>query len=158
MASVLVIDLGTTYFKFTRFDRDGRLCATVSLAPPLCSPRPGRLELEADAFCEVLIRGIGQLRERAGEADWAAVEAISFATQTNSFLLMDAAGKPLTPILLWPDRRTADLDAEVRQRCAAAGFATTTGVPQLNPCFMIAKLLWLQRRRAAHGSRCGSCA
>ena len=104
MASVLVIDLGTTYFKFTRFDRDGRLCATVSLAPPLCSPRPGRLELEVDAFCEVLIRGIGQLRERAGEADWAAVEAISFATQTNSFLLMDAAGKPLTPILLWPDR------------------------------------------------------
>ena len=57
------------------------------------------------------------LRERAG-GQWAEVEAVTFATQTNSFLLLDANTRPLTPIILWPDRRAADLEAEIRDRAA----------------------------------------
>lgn len=144
MAFLLVIDLGTTYFKFARFDRAGRLRDLASLAPPLQSPETGRLELDADAFAKVLVEGIGQLRQRAGP-EWAEVEAVTFATQTNSFLLLDAEFRPLTPILLWPDRRAEDLEEEIRRRSTIPGLASTTGVPAVNPCFMIAKLLWLRR-------------
>ena len=64
----------------------------------------------------------------------------------TAFVLLDAAGRPLTPIILWPDRRAADLEAEVRRRCDVPGFSATTGVPQVSFQFMAAKLLWLQRQ------------
>jgi xylulokinase len=144
MSDLLVLDLGTTYFKFARFDRAGRLCDSASLAPPLESPEKGRLELDAHAFAEVLAQGIGRLRQRAG-GEWAQVEAVTFATQTNSFLLLDAELRPLTRIVLWPDRRAAEIEDEIRQRAEIPGLASTTGVPAVNPCFLIAKLLWLRR-------------
>jgi len=159
---ILVVDLGTTYFKTTLFDRNGRLCDTCRLAPPvkkgtgpIC--RNGRvgashkldlspfsLELDVDGFEGAISGGIAELgdRTRGGLAD---VEAITFATQTNSFVLLDAGDRPLTPIILWPDRRAADLEPEVCRRCALPEFAATTGIPQVNCQFMLAKLLWLRQ-------------
>ena len=76
---------------------------------------------------------------------WAAVEAVTFATQTNSFVLLDAACRPLTPIILWPDSRAAGLEEEFCRLCAVPGCAATTGVPVLTRQFMAAKLLWIKR-------------
>ena len=48
MAKILSIDLGTTYFKMSLFDRNGRLCDTCRFAPPTCHGeavgRPGYVE------------------------------------------------------------------------------------------------------------------
>jgi xylulokinase len=144
MAKILVVDLGTTYFKIALFDRQGRLCDSRRISPPVRVEQPGRMELPADAFREALIEGIGELRDctPGGLAD---VEAVSFATQTNSFVLLDADNRPLTPIILWPDSRAAELETEVRRRCELQGFTATTGIPQLGGQFMAAKLLWMQR-------------
>ncbi len=146
MAKILTIDLGTTYFKFTLFDRAGRLCDTQRLELPLCETQPGRMELPADAFWQAIDQGIAQLRDRqnGGLAD---VEAVGFATQTNSFLLLDGHSRPLTPIILWPDLRAAELAEEMRSRCAIPGFTATTGIPAVNPQFMLAKVLWLRQHR-----------
>src|SRR3990172_12465831 len=103
MAKILVIDLGTTYFKFSLFDRNGQLCQLARSEPPIRRPQADRMELEAASFADVLERGIAQLGQQAGGL--ADVEAVSFATQTNSFLLLDAHDPPLTPIILWPDLR-----------------------------------------------------
>ena len=62
------------------------------------------MELSADAFWKALNQGVGQLRNRA-DGRLADVEAVTFATQTNSFVLLDAGNQPLTPLILWPDRR-----------------------------------------------------
>jgi len=141
---ILVVDLGTTYFKIALFDRDGRLCDTCRLAPPVRGEPSGTAEFDVDAFKDVLANGIGELGDRTcgGLTD---VEAITFATQTNSFVLLDADDRPLTPIVLWPDRRAADLEPEVCRRCELPEFAATTGIPQVNCQFMLAKLLWLRQ-------------
>ena len=55
--------------------------------------------------------------------------------------------RPLTPIILWPDQRAVELEAEVQEQFAAAAFSATTGIPQVNHQFMPAKLLWLQQHR-----------
>lgn len=144
MPKILVVDLGTTYFKFTLFERDGRLGATCRLAPLVRAEPSGTVELDVAAFEDTIAQGIGKLADRTpdGLAD---VEAITFATQTNSFVLLDANDRPLTPILLWPDRRAADLEQEVRQWCDLPEFTATTGIPQVNCQFMLAKLLWIRR-------------
>ena len=48
MTKILAIDLGTTYFKFVLVDRNGQLCDTCRLAPPIpCREKEGRV-CEAD--------------------------------------------------------------------------------------------------------------
>lgn len=144
MPKILAIDLGTTYFKFALIDRDGRLRDTCQLALPLDAAEPGRMEMSAAAFSDTIARGIATLGGR-DDRQLADVEAVSLATQTNSFILLDSGDCPLTPIILWPDHRAEPLEAETRQRCAGAEFSATTGIPQLSHQFMLAKLLWLQR-------------
>ena len=146
MGKILTIDLGTTYFKFTLFDRDGRLCDTHRRELPLCEASAGRMALAADAFWQAIDQGIAQLRDRQ-RGGLAEVEAVTFATQTNSFLLLDGDARPLTPIILWPDMRAAELEEEMQRRCAIPGFAATTGIPGVNPQFMLAKVLWLRQHR-----------
>jgi xylulokinase len=144
VAKILVIDLGTTYFKFALFDRDGQLCHATHCVPPIQRPEADRMELEAADFADVLVSGIAQLGQQAGGLG--DVEVVTFATQTNSFLWLDAADAPLTPIILWPDRRAADLEAEITQRSDLPGLRATTGIPAVGAQFMIAKLLWLRRQ------------
>jgi xylulokinase len=143
MAKILALDLGTTYFKTALFDRGGHLCDTCRIAPPVAAPQAGCMELPDDAFRDTLVRGIAELRARAG-GDLSDVEAVTFATQTNSFLLLDAADRPLTPLILWPDRRAAQQEKQILMRCGIPDFPATTGVPQLDLQCMAAKLLWLQ--------------
>ena len=145
MAKILVIDLGTSYFKFALFDRAGQLCALVQREPPLQRPEPGRLELAADAFVRTIVDGIAEVgRQAKGLSD---VEAVSFATQTNSFLLLDGQDRPLTPIVLWPDRRAAEKGiSPIFGKWDLSPFPIT-GVPAVNIQFMLAKLLWLQREQ-----------
>ena len=152
MAKILAFDLGTTYFKITLFDRSGRLCDSCRIAPPIRSGQTGEMELPADAFREALAQGVRELQDRA-DGGLADVEAVTFATQTNSFVLLDAGDQPLTPIILWPDRRAAELEAEVRKRCGMPAFSATTGIPQMSAGFMVAKLLWLQRQAPEIWSR-----
>jgi len=144
MSKILVIDLGTTYFKFALFDREGQLSHATHCAPPVRRPEGDRMELEAADFADVLAKGMAQLGQQVGSLG--DVEVVTFATQTNSFLLLDAADAPLTPIILWPDRRAAALEAEIAERSELPGFRATTGVPAVGAPFMVAKLLWLRRQ------------
>lgn len=146
MAKILTIDLGTTYFKISLFDRgDGHLVVSRRITPRIVASPDGRLELSVDDFEEAIGRGIAQVGGcvDGGLAD---VQAVTFATQTNSFILLDASDRPLTPIVLWPDGRARELETEVRRRCNVAEFSAITGIPQVNFQFMPAKLLWLQRQ------------
>jgi len=145
MTKILAIDLGTSYFKFAMFDRAGALCHLAHLEPPIQRPRANRMEIEAEAFIDSLGQGIGQV---GGASDGLAdVEAVTFSTQTNSFLLLGPDDAPLTPMILWPDLRAAPLEAEIRHCSAIPGLRAVTGIPGLSAQFMIAKLLWLQRQQ-----------
>lgn len=154
MPKILVVDSGTTYVKFTLFDREGRLCDTHRLIPPARREPIGYMELDIDAFEDTITQGITEIgdRTKGGLAD---VEAVTFATQTNSFVLLDGDDRPLTPFILWPDRRAVELEPEIRRRCEFPEFTPTTGIPQVNHRFMLAKLVWLQQQCPGIGKRIG---
>jgi xylulokinase len=154
MGKILAIDLGTTYFKLSLFDREGHLCDTCQIAPPLVAPQPGWMELPADAFIDTLVRGIADLQSRIG-GNLTDLAAVTFATQTNSFVLLDGEDRPLTPLVLWPDRRATQLDAEIRSRCNISQFTATTGLPQIDFQCMVAKLLWWRNESPEMWKRTG---
>jgi sugar (pentulose or hexulose) kinase len=146
MAKILVIDLGTTYFKVCLFDREGRLIAAVQVPVPIEPRPPGRCELDALRFEPLLCEAIGRLRD-GDDCGLGDVEAVTFASQTNSFLLLGADDRPLVPLILWPDRRAAEYEDQVQAWSSRPGFAAGRGVPRASCQFMAAKLLWLAGRQ-----------
>jgi xylulokinase len=99
--------------------------------------------LDVSEFERALADGISRLgREAGGLND---VDQVSYATQANSFLLLGADDTPLTPIILWPDRRAVSGGEMERALCSLPHFVVATGVPAAGPEFMAAKLLWFQR-------------
>ncbi|NUQ62149.1 MAG: FGGY-family carbohydrate kinase [Pirellulales bacterium] len=143
MARILVIDLGTSWFKFALFDRSGRLCGLVRRATPVQRQQEGWMEIEAGDFDREIVAGVMALGNQCGGL--ADVEALGFATQTNSFVLLDDQDRPLGSIILWSDCRAADLGPEFEDLVCLPSLGPTTGIPSVTHQFALAKFLWLRR-------------
>ncbi|CAB3757365.1 carbohydrate kinase [Burkholderia sp. MSh2] len=98
---LLGIDLGTGSVKLVTLDADGVERAVASEPYALSSPQPGWAEIEPDTWWRALVRAAARLPadERAQ------VAAIGFSGQMHGVVLIDAAGQPVRPALLWPDTR-----------------------------------------------------
>lgn len=156
MANILTFDLGTTYFKCCLFDDRGQLLAVHRAAPPiahsLTAKNEKRWELSVPDFRAAIrtgVSGVGRLAPQALRD----VAGVGFATQANSFCLLDANEEPLTPLILWPDERAGEFAEAVAEIAHWPGFRERTGVPELGPVFMAAKLLWLARHEPALWAR-----
>ncbi len=146
MGVVLGIDLGTSWFKLGIIDREGRLAGLGRI--PLPAPEPGsaRRELPVAWFREALADGIGRACRQAGVAP-AAIRAVSYASQANSFLALDAGFRPLTPLILWSDERAQPVDPAAATLWARDDYLPTSGMNLQGPQLCAAKLCWLRARR-----------
>ncbi len=148
MTVVLTFDLGTTFFKAALFDEQEQLLALARCPTPTNTPHPGWAEVDPTAFREAIVHLVTHLREQDRPA-LNRVRQVCFATQTNSFVLLDDADQPITPIVLWSDRRVDRLPSEVERMTHDLDFYMRTGVPSLSPLFMGAKLAWLRQHDAS---------
>ncbi|KVG56224.1 xylulokinase [Burkholderia territorii] len=98
---LLGIDLGTGSVKLVTLDADGVERSVASEPYALSSPQPGWAEIAPDVWWQALVRAAARLP--AGER--AQVAAIGFSGQMHGVVLIDAAGQPVRPALLWPDTR-----------------------------------------------------
>ncbi|OQA00953.1 MAG: Xylulose kinase [Planctomycetes bacterium ADurb.Bin401] len=145
MNYILGIDLGTSYFKFGIYDEhlncDGLGRVTVEK-----NTGKGNLsELPAERFISLIKEGIKCACEQAGISP-DEISKISYASQANSFILLDKCGTPLTNLILWPDTRANEIYPEVKKLWNEKDFLTTTGIgiqPSSQLC--INKLLWFKK-------------
>ena len=143
MENCIVIDLGTTYFKATLFDSDGKLCALLRRPTPVDESQPGYGEIHAQVFRNTITAMIRDLYHEAPQR-FPYIEAITFATQTNSFILLDENDTPLTPIILWNDTRAKNMVYPHAFLGGPPGHYQRTGIPAISPEFMVAKLYWFR--------------
>ena len=139
----LGIDLGTSYFKAGIFDETGHL---KGLGRQYVHKISGgtTCELPVDVFWKTIRAGLDEALQMAG-IQATAIRSLSYATQTNSFILLDAHHQPLTPLILWPDKRASGMelpDNDANELMHRTGL----GVP-LDAQFTIAKLRWFQKQR-----------
>jgi xylulokinase len=94
------IDIGTTAVKAVAADTDGRVTARVRIPHQLRVPTANRLEHDAD---EAWRRGpLAALRQLAPGPE---VRAVAVSAMVPSLTAVDAAGRALTPGLLYGDER-----------------------------------------------------
>ncbi|MBR8256551.1 FGGY family carbohydrate kinase, partial [Burkholderia ambifaria] len=98
---LLGIDLGTGSVKLVTLDADGVERAVASEPYALSSPQPGWAEIAPDVWWQAIVRAAARLPAAEREQ----VAAIGFSGQMHGVVLIDAAGQPVRPALLWPDTR-----------------------------------------------------
>jgi glycerol kinase len=139
-AYVLAIDQGTTSTRAILFDAKGRAFATAQLPLTQLYPAPGRVEHDPEEIWRSVLQvGRAVLREVGTRS----VVAIGITNQRETTVVWErATGKPLANAIVWQDRRTADLCAELAQEGWGAHVAEVTGLV-IDPYFSATKLAWL---------------
>lgn len=147
MSLLLGIDLGTSYFKVGLFDATGVLKGLGRVAVEMDAPAPGRSELPVPRFWSLLRKGLQVALEEA-RADAAQIAGLSYSSQANSFVLLDAADQPLTPIVSWTDTRADPIAGELEAFSRSEAFARTVGFKGWSGGFAVAKWRWFQENEA----------
>ena len=143
MSKVLTFDLGTTYFKVCLFDDAAQLVCSRRISAPVERPASGRAEMPVAAFRDSLIEAsLDVSREVGGLRD---VTRICFASQANTFTLMDERNEALLPFLLWNDERARGLESALAPLINHSDFFSVTGIPALDHLFLPAKIRWLHQ-------------
>ena len=156
MGHVLAIDQGTTSSRAILFDERLRLVASAQEEFPQHFPQSGWVEHDpADlwsstaAVCRAAIERAG-----LGPGD---IAAVGITNQRETTLVWErATGRPLGRAIVWQDRRTAGLCAELRAAGHEPMITARTGL-LLDPYFSGTKLKWLldahpgARERARRG-------
>ncbi|MBN2456649.1 MAG: hypothetical protein JXB29_08980 [Sedimentisphaerales bacterium] len=152
MELVLGIDLGTSYFKLGLFDRTGKQCGLGRVFVPKDTPDKNRSELPTDRFWTLLRKGVCQACEQA-QARPIDIQAVAYSSQAGTFVLLDENNKPLTPLVIWIDRRADKIDSRVQQLWARSDFLQMTGLGWKAPEHATAKLCWFQQHQPDVWSR-----
>jgi glycerol kinase len=140
---LLGVDEGTTGVKVALFDEQLRLVREARRDKVNRHPRPGWVEQDGEEVLDAVVGAVGELLEAAEEE----VVGCGLDHQGESVLAWDAdAGKPLSPIVVWQDKRSQDvLD---RMGAAEEEIRSLSGLP-FDPYFSAAKLAWLLENEAA---------
>src|SRR5579863_5716939 len=143
--NILAIDQGTSATKALVLGPGNEVLGSAEEpVHPVSTPDGG---VEQDP--EELYRSVVGAGTAALAAARAPVHALALANQGETVLAWDRrSGRPLTPAIVWQDRRSA---AVCQRLSASAGrLAAITGLP-LDPYFAAPKMTWLRENLTAEG-------
>lgn len=147
MSFYLGLDLGTSYFKAGIFDENGKLFGLGRQFVIKDSTNSTFCELSVTVFWDTIGLCISEAIQdaRITSKD---INAISYSSQANSFILLDDADMPLTPLVLWPDRRVDKVPVSVLSLIDRTDFLCSTGMGiQPGQHSLIAKVDWYQKNQ-----------
>ena len=144
MAKVVAIDAGTTGVRALVVDERARVADVAYRELTQHFPRPGWVEHDPAEIWDAVratLAEVGDRLARAGDA----VAAIGITNQRETLVAFDrSTGQPLHRAIVWQDRRTAALCAELTGAGHLPLVRETTGLV-LDPYFSATKAAWLLR-------------
>ncbi len=138
---ILVLDAGTTSTRAFVFGTDGKPRATSQAELTQHYPRSGWVEHDAGEIWERTLVCARTAIERAGGIE--RIACIAITNQRETVVAWDkATGDPLARAIVWQDRRTAPLCAELKRKGHEEAVREKTGL-LLDPYFSATKMRWL---------------
>ena len=135
-------DLGTTGDKATLVSHAGAVVAAVTATYGTDFGPRGKAEQDAGAWWDAVCRATRNLLEQASVAP-ADVEVVSFSGQMMGAVLLDGAGEPVRPAIIWADTRSVTQTATLVERVGMERGYTITG-HRLNPTYSLSKIMWVR--------------
>lgn len=140
--TVLAIDQGTTSTRAILFDAAQRPVAVAQRELKQHYPRDGWVEHDPEEIWEAVVATVREAMSRAGIAA-ADVAGIGITNQRETVVLWDReTGRPVANAIVWQDRRTAEMCADLRERGLEPLFSARTGL-LLDPYFSGTKIAWM---------------
>ncbi|RKY20161.1 MAG: glycerol kinase [Planctomycetota bacterium] len=159
MPVILALDQGTTSSRALVFGEDGEPIASAQREFTQHYPAPGQVEHDPEQIWQTQLATAQAALAQAGLSA-ADVAGIGIANQRETTLLWErSTGRALAPAIVWQDRRTAAVCAQLRADGAETWVRERTGL-LLDPYFSGTKLAWLldhidgARARAEAGELC----
>jgi len=142
--ALLGIDLGTTAVKVGLFSaEDGRMLGLSTQEYALASPHDGWAEMDAETYWRAVAAGVRDVR---GQSPAYRVASIGLSSQGQTFVLLDKAGRPIRPAVVWLDLRAQAEADELLRKLGPEAWRTHTGYPFCQAISSAPKLMWLARR------------
>jgi xylulokinase len=140
MSDVLLgIDAGTSVIKVCAFRRDGRLVAKAQRPVPVVTPLPRWAEIDLERYWELVSEALREVVARCGPP-----AGIGLSTTCPTTVVLDAAGAPLRPGIVYLDGRADEVVHDVAGADAAAYLQRAGNRASPSTCWA-ANALWLQR-------------
>jgi xylulokinase len=141
---LLGLDVGTTSVKAGLFDVAGRQVAAAGREYRLAHAAPDHVEIEPETWWTAAVEAVREMLATPG-VDRASIAAMAVSSQGETVAAVDADGRALGPALVWLDNRATAEARELEDRFGNALVYDRTGVPDVNPTWTAAKLLWWRR-------------
>lgn len=155
---IIGIDAGTSVIKAVAFDLAGRQIAAASTPNQVLFGAHGAAEQDMERTWHDTAATLQALAQRLPNLA-ARTVALAATAQGDGTWLIDAAGQPVGPAMLWLDARAASAIGALRASPAAESITQRTGAA-LVPSMQSGQLLWLrshQPERLAQASTALHC-
>ena len=137
---ILALDQGTTSTRAILFDREARVVAVAQKELKQHYPQLGWVEHDPEGIWRDTL---AVAREALSGIDLQRVAAIGITNQRETTLVWNrTTGEPIHRAIVWQDRRTAEMCAELKAGGAEAQVRNKTGLV-LDPYFSATKVAWL---------------
>ncbi len=137
--ALLALDLGTGSVKALVVDRECRVLGAGSAPYPVERPHEDWAEQDPGRWWNQTVAAVRTDLARAGFPD---IAAIGISGQMHGTVLLDAAGEPVRPAIIWEDRRSAAQVGALTGRIGPGNLIERCGSP-LATGFQAATLAWL---------------
>jgi gluconokinase len=144
---VVGVDVGTTAAKVSVFGLGSPWRHTAVREYPLLRPAPGREEQDPGVLAAAMLDALAEAvsAARAGSAGTGVrVVAVALSSAMHGLIGLDAASRPLTPLVTWADSRARDEAAALRASGDGLVLHRRSGTP-VHPMSPLTKLLWFRR-------------
>ncbi len=139
---LLALDQGTSSSRSIVFDPQGRIVALAQREFRQIYPQPGWVEHDPHEIWDTQLATAQEALHQAGLAA-RDIAAIGITNQRETTLLWDRrTGEPVHNAIVWQDRRTEPLCAQLRAQGLADEVRATTGLV-IDPYFSGTKIRWL---------------
>ncbi len=145
MKYLLGIDVGTSGTRAALLTSNGELHSTSYTNYGFNSPAPGWVEQDGDLYWENVISVIKQTLEKLDD-DPSKIACVSVSALAPDALLVDKAGKPLYPALLWLDRRATAEQEWLKREYGEDNIFELSG-NGVDSYYGLVKTLWLKNNR-----------
>lgn len=142
MALLLGIDIGTSSAKAVLYDPEMRtVIAAAGQEYPIHQPMPDRSEQNPEDWWNAAVSVTQRVIAESGRRD---VAGIGLCGQMHGVTLVDGAGLPVRPSIIWADQRCGEEVKALVEMIGAARYAQIAGtLPAVG--FTAPLLLWLKR-------------
>ncbi len=142
MKFILALDQGTTSSRAILFDREGVIHATAQREIEQIYPQPGWVEHNPEEIwssqISVAVEALSRANARPRD-----VAALGITNQRETAIIWDRkTGKPVYNAIVWQDRRTASICADIIARGLEDAVRTKTGL-LVDAYFSATKIMWI---------------